>query len=814
MADVVLRGPVTGPRRLGQLPAEASSFVGRAAELTGIAALLGSARMVTVTGAPGAGKTRVSLRAAAAAAGQFPDGAWLVDLAPVAEPGQLAAAVAAALGLPQADDTALLARLRGRRLLLILDTCEHLVDVCAAFADAVLRAAPGVTLLATSRQPLDAQGEHAFPLLPLPAESDAVDLFAQRAAAVLPGFTVTARNRPDVVRLCRLLDGIPLAIELAAVRLRALPLPELVTQLERGMGTLALSRRGASPRQQTLRAAVQWSYDLCTVAEQALWERLSVFGGSFDAAGAEQVCAGGPLPREQVIHTLIGLVDKSVLRRDDTAPARYLLPGAAREFGAERLAAADEEERFRGRLTEYCLAAARRLDEPLRAVGGGDQAAAVRGLRGEHANIMAALDFALGPGDAGAEPRRRLGAELAVRLTGYWLISGLLEDGARWLGRAADALHETAPERMRVLAARGRIATFRGDLTSAIADIGESIRLAGQDSGAGLDAGRGYLYLNLALTFDGQFAEAQRAGELARELLTAHASGMPGGAVPPGGYLPGLIALEAQLGHGYQLAGEATAAIACCDRGLALLAGDDGERWVSGYLHLVAGLAQAQLAGGEQASATSLNQALAAAHELGDTVGMAYAIEAIGWQAARRGRHERAAWLLGAADHLWVKIGCRLSGSVLAEESRQRAADAAREALGERRYSAARQHGGALDLAAVLAGAADQAFDPRVQRGAARGADPGGTDAGYGGAGDGGAGTSAPRAAGPAAVLTRREREIADLVATGLSNREVADRLFISKRTVDAHVEHIFGKLGISSRVQLTVLVAGPFAGR
>ncbi|HTR93047.1 MAG TPA: LuxR C-terminal-related transcriptional regulator [Trebonia sp.] len=799
MADVVLRGPVTGPRRLGQLPAEASSFVGRAAELTGIAALLGNARMVTVTGAPGVGKTRVSLRAAMTAAGQFPDGAWLVDLAPLTEPGQLAPAVAVALGLPPADETTLLAKLRGRRLLLILDTCEHLVDDCAAFAEALLRAAPGATLLATSRQPLDAQGEHAFPIQPLAVESDAADLLAQRAAAVVPGFAVTPRNRADVVRLCRLLDGIPLAIELAAVRLRALPLPELVSQLESGMGTLSLSRRGASPRHQTLRAAVQWSYDLCTEAEQALWERLSVFGGSFDAAGAEQVCAGDALAREQVIHTLIGLVDKSVLRRDDTAPARYLLPGAQRVFGAERLAEADEQERFRGRLTGYCLAAARRHDEPLRALGG-DQAAAVRGLHREHANITAALDFALGARGAPAQPpeaaapadlvRRRLGAELAVRLTGYWLISGLLEDGIRWLGCAADALPETAPERMRALAARGRLATFRGDLTGAIADIGESIRLAGQDDGAELDIGRGYLYLNLALTLDGQFDEALRAGERARVLLSAPSP------------RPGLIALEAQLGLRHQLAGRAAEAIACCDRGLAMLDGDDAERWVSGYLHLVAGLAEAQLPGREQASGTSLSQALTAAHELGDVVGMAYAIEATGWQAARRGRHERAAWLLGAADRLWAEIGCRLSGSVLAEECRQRAAGAAREALGERRYSAARSHGGALDLDAVVAGAADPDFDPRVQRGG----DPVPVDPGPGNAGTG----AAPQAAGPAAVLTRREREIADLVATGLSNREVADRLFISKRTVDAHVEHIFGKLGISSRVQLTVLVAGP----
>ncbi len=218
--------------------------------------------------------------------------------------------------------------LRGRKLLLILDTCEHLVDACAAFADTVLRAAPWVTLLATSRQPLDVQGEHAFPLLPLPAADDAADLFAQRAAAVVPGFTVTPQNRADIVRLCQRLDGIPLAIELAAVRLRALPLAELASQLESGIRMLTVSRRGTSPRHQTLRAAVEWSYQLCTPAERTLWQRLSVFAGTFDVSGAEQVCADDALPQTQVVHALVGLVDKSVVLRDGARPVQ--VPAAVR----------------------------------------------------------------------------------------------------------------------------------------------------------------------------------------------------------------------------------------------------------------------------------------------------------------------------------------------------------------------------------------------------------------------------------------------------------------------------------------------------
>ena len=206
MAHVASRGQVPGLRRFGLLPAEATSLVGRTIELAGITALLGTARMVSVTGPAGVGKTRISVCAASMVADQYPDGVFFANLAGISDPGLLAGTVAAALGLPGVDgprDAALLGHVRDRKLLLILDTCEHLVDACAAFADTVLRSAPRVTLLATSRQPLDAPGEHAFPLLPLPAEADAVDLFAQRAAAVVPGFIVTPRNRADIAALCR-----------------------------------------------------------------------------------------------------------------------------------------------------------------------------------------------------------------------------------------------------------------------------------------------------------------------------------------------------------------------------------------------------------------------------------------------------------------------------------------------------------------------------------------------------------------------------------------------------------------------------------
>jgi non-specific serine/threonine protein kinase len=800
MALVVSRGQVTGPRRLGLLPAEATSFVGRTVELAGIAALLETARMVTVVGPAGVGKTRLGLRAAALASDRFPDGVWLADLAGISDPELLVPTVAAALGLPGEDDAALgaalLDHLRGRKLLLILDTCEHLVDACAAFADTVLRAAPDVTLLATSRQPLDAQGEHAFPLLPLPAEEDAAELFAQRAAAVVPGFTVTAQNRADVVRLCQRLDGIPLAIEFAAVRLRALPLTELVGQLESGIRMLTVSRRGTSPRHQTLRAAVEWSYRLCTPAERALWERLSVFAGTFDVSGAEQVCADDALPQAQIVHSLVGLVDKSVVLRDAADPSRYRLISALREYGADQLAEGAGPERFLDRLAARLVVMAREFDERFRGSSRPrdpwadgtetDQAAVFRGLHREYENLCAVLSYALGGQDAPTADlvaRRRLGAELAVRLSAYWQISGLLDEGRQWLSRVVDLFPGPATERAWALGARGRLATLQGDLASALADIGESIE---QAVAAGSDgkpaAARGYLYLNLALTFTGQYAEAMVAGETARQRLEAC------------GYQIGVAGLEAQLAHLHQLTGHVDEAIACCERGFALLGKPGktgGERWVTGYLYLVSGLALAMRPGHEQASATALCRALIAKHELDDVVGTAYAVEAFAWLAARREQYERTAWLIGAADQLWTRIGRRLSAVSHMEESRQHTLKTARKALGERRYAAAYAHGTGLSLDAVVRDAAGEAGEP---------AGP------LSGDGDG-AGGSAMTANAAASLLTRREREIAELVASGLSNREVATRLFISKRTVDAHVEHIFSKLEISSRVQLTVLL-------
>ena len=731
-----------------------------------------------MVGPGGVGKTRVALRAAARAADDYPDGVWLAELSGLRDPALLPNAVASCLGIPEQDDrsqlAAVLDHLRTRRLLLILDTCEHLVDACALLAEAVLRQTAAVTLLTTSRQPLDVPGEHTFRLQPLPVPGpedaiaaagagDAVELFAQRAIAAVPGFAVNAVNRADVIRLCRRLDGIPLAIELAAVRLRALPLPELADRLESRFHVLTGGRRGTVSRHQTLRTAIEWSYSLCTPAERALWDRLSVFAGSFDVAAAEDVGACDMVPRDRVLQVLVSLVDKSVVLRDGPgacAGTRYRLLDSLREFAAERLAAGGGETECRARHISRYLAMARRFG---RRFADGDQLERLRQLRAEHDNIRAALEYAFaGPG------WDRDAAELACVLYGYWHISGSLREGAYWLDKVLESAPvSTSPSRERASALidRALIGAVQGH-PDAVAQAREGTGLAAELGDDRLCA-RGYLALNLALTMAGYHAEAIDAGTQARRRLTAVNS------------RAGLICLDAQMGLLYELSGNFDRSVESCQHGLRGL--DAGERWLRSYLHLISALALYQQPGKEADCAQALRQGLTAKHEIGDFVGGAFALELLAWLAADAGRCGRAAWLLGSAHSQWERAGTRLGNNAIMEEFHQRAVAKVAGALGAASYGSLHAAGAAQlfdEIVPLAVGEADE-----LTAGA-----PG---AGSRGRADGG--------------LTKREQQIAALVASGLSNRKIAEKLVISKRTVDAHVDHIFAKLGISSRVQLTV---------
>jgi predicted ATPase/DNA-binding CsgD family transcriptional regulator len=785
-------------RQHRRLPAETTGFVGREAELARLGTLLEQARLITVTGPGGVGKTRLALRAAAAAAPAFADGVCLVELSGLHEPGLLVPTVARALGLPEqahgSDLDAVLAHLRGHHLLLILDTCEHLIDACAMFAETVIARAPRVTMLATSREPLDVIGENSCPVAPLPIPrlerqdnqpfarggrdtaagfaaapdplgqrgvrgvvppggGSAVDLFVQRAAAAAPSFTFTPADLPDVIRLCRRLDGIPLAIELAAVRLRALPLAELAGRLDQRLALLTSGHRGG--RHKTLRDAISWSYELCTPAERALWARLSVFAGPFTMSAAEQVCADGPCD-DRVMPTVIRLVDKSVLVKTDPGPdadgqpTQYLMLDTIREFGAERLADSPAASGTRNRFVDRYLVMARYfrdhfLDD--------DQLARLRELRREHANVRAALELAL------RDQVTPEGIELAIALSAYWRARGLVREGGYWLGKAAKRAPKGSPARARALLEHGHLLTMQGDAEEALDAAQEALELGDEQLAA--DA---CLVRTAALGAEGRLTAAVKSGEEARQRLAALADQL------------GLINLDIQLTYLALLSEDIETALGHVECGLRQLGGSR-ERWLHANLYMLASLTL-YLAGRDTESTWTVTRALQVKQEIGDVPGTALALEILGWLAARSGSHQRASWLLGGADALWERAGGRLAAMPTFERLHADAVAGCDGALGGRRFAELFARGARHPLEAMTDFALNDVADPAAERGAK---------------------IRLP------SQLTAREREIACLVAAGLSNRQIAEKLFISRRTVDAHLEHIFGKLGITSRVMLTI---------
>jgi predicted ATPase len=681
-------GAVTGRAQQDEF----TDFVGRQSELAQIAAMLERGRLVTVVGPGGVGKTRVSLCAAARAAGNYPDGVWIVEQSGLRDPLLLPNTVASVLGLPEQDARsaldALLEYLRDKRLLLILDTCEHLLDACADLIQAILPEAPGVTVLATSRQPLDTLGEQNFAVQPLPVpdsdtveldRGDAVELFALRAAAAVPDFTVTADNAAAVIGLCRRLDGIPLAIELAAVQLRGLALDELSKRLDHRFAVLTGGRPGALERHQTLHTAIEWSYGLCSLPEQRLWARLSVFAGTFSLAAAEEVCAEVELERGDVVNALIELVDKSVVLREGS---RYRMLDTLREFGADRLAESGEEAACRARHIGRYLSKARYFGDHF---ADSDQMDRYHELRETHSNVRAALEYALDDVADRADPadpaewgdttgRWRSGLEMACALYGYWQISGLLGEGGYWLTKALERFPEAGRDRALALVNRGFVRSFHGDINGALADCerGTEIALALDDDAI---VARGYQHLHLTLVFLGRHDEALKVGAEARGRLRAC------------GDRAGEVIFMGQQGHLHHLAGRPLESVATCEEGLAMLGPGDGEQWLRSYLYLIYGLALYQTPGRESECEAVVRQGLLGKSKLGDIVGMAYALDILGWVSLKVGLPERAAWLLGTAQPLWARCGAPFSGTAIMEQFHLDAERDAAAAMGAERYA-------------------------------------------------------------------------------------------------------------------------------
>ncbi|MEU5882690.1 LuxR C-terminal-related transcriptional regulator [Spirillospora sp. NPDC047279] len=782
-------------RQAGRLPAEVTRFVGRKRELAEGARLLEASRLVTLTGTSGVGKTRLALRLAGEARPAFADGAWFVDLSALRDAELLAHTVAEVLQVPDQsarDRLDMLAdHVADRELLLVLDTCEHLVDACAILTEVLLRAAPRLHILATSRESLDVLGEHTMVLPPLSlpdaadagsaggssgaegvdgaegeaiAASDAVALFVDRAAAVVPGFTLDDADLPAVARLCRRLDGIPLAIELAAVRLRALSVEQLVERLDdrfRMLGTHRAQRAGRS-RHQTLRAAVQWSHELCTPREVLLWARLSVFPGGFDLAAAEFVCAdsddahpdaaGGPgMPADTVYETLARLVEKSIVLREEGG-RRYRMLDTLREYGGDLLAGRETGgglDRLRRRHRDWYLGLALYAEAE---AFGADQAERLGRLRREQDNLRAALDYSVTTPDEGPQALR-----MAAALAQFWFSAGLLGEGRIWLGKAlaADSGPPEAPSgRARALCLAGLLAALQGDLDAAEGFQTEAAPLAS----GGLDRAYAVELAGLVAFFRGDL-------EAARPLLAEPA---PGGDIWTMLRLPLLAALHC-------LTGDIDKALEYCEE-CRVVSAACGEQWCLAYATWVRGLAFC-LQGEPRKAEVEARQTLHLMRALNDRLGGAMALDLAAGCAGFTGSYERSARLFGAADRMWRTVGAPMFFGPAYLALRDVVAGDVKATLGERGWQVFHDEGRRLSLDEAI----EHALDTR-SRSAADG--------------------------DPWAPLTRREREIAALVAQGLSNRQISQRLVIAKRTVDSHLEHILAKLEMASRTQIAAWVA------
>jgi predicted ATPase/DNA-binding NarL/FixJ family response regulator len=805
-----------------------TSFVGRRAELGEVRRLLESSRLVTITGAGGVGKTRVALRTAGDLGRRFPDGAWIVDLSGVPTPVVLAYTIASVLRMhdrtTRGTADVLAEQVAEKHLLLIMDTCEHLVDACAELAEKLLLAAPKLHIIATSRQRFGITGEHVLALQPLPVpgpeaetdlptmrRSDAVILLADRAAAVVPGFTVSRRNGASVAALCRRLDGVPLAIEHAATRLRVLSVDQLVERLDDRARLLGAGRRGGVARHQTMHATISWSNDLCTRAERLAWARLSVFPCDFGLAAAERICAGLGITPHRELDVIAGLVDKSiVLVEQGGVEVRYRLLDDFRAYGRERMRTLGEASLLRERQRDWCLELARRGEQEW---SSGRQHEAFERTQAEHANVRAALEFCLAtPGEDEA------GLELAATLWFYWIGCGRLAEGRYWLDRMiaqnAAAASARAPAAARPEASIATEAAARAasdphqkgrDAAAATAGTAGAAGAAGTAALARALWARGYIAI-----LQGDIESAKRLLEESRDRAAAVADELT---VALSTHRLGSVALisddhEKATGllhdalNRYEKLGEpdSNAVMARVELAMAAVVRGDldaatgictqvqatceasGEQWARAYARYV--LAAGSLDGGDvEAAAFNARECLRTARALHDTVMIVLAAELKALVAANRGGGGgRAAVLLGAAGALWQDLGLPTFGSGYLLRLHDRCVQRTREALSEKEFAAASGYGAGLSLdeAVTLALVNDKdAAEP----------------------------FTAPPAATSWPPLSNRECQVAGLVADGLCNREIAQRLVIAKRTADAHVEHILAKLTFNSRTQVAAWV-------
>jgi non-specific serine/threonine protein kinase len=847
------------------LPSRLTSFVGREREIAEVCALVRAGRLVTLVGAPGVGKTRLSLQIAAGVVDRFPDGAWLVELAPLSDPMLVPQAVANVLGVreqpgrPLADSIA--DWLRAHRLLLLLDNCEHLIGAAASLVDGLVQSCPDLHVLATSREPLAIEGEVTYRVPSLTvaeAESEAARLFVERAQAAAPSFVLTDRNSATVVRICARLDGIPLAIELAAARVRALSVEQIAARLDDRFRLLTGGSRTALPRQQTLRGAIDWSYDLLSDPERTLLRRLAVFAGGFTLEAAEAILDGGSRdegrgtseldpnssldPHPSPVDVLVSLVDKSLVQVDEDGGdggGRYRLLETLREYGLEKLAEHCELATVRSWYRDYFLAFAEQIGPALNARVDGSL---VTRLEREHDNLRTALSWCLDepasePGDAVvAQAEQRLpGAALGVRLAAsiwrLWWLRGQIDEGRRWLERVlAMPTSDTSPTgrsaRAMALLGLANLSAFQGDYRAAVDHMTENLEFC-RETGNDLGVVRALNRLGFYLAHLG---EAERGADLCAE------------SVALGRRMGDPATLASSLhsaAHAALILGQWEESFALAEEAIALFR-QVGNATVIAYDLRVQGLATAKL--GDPVRATQLaEEGMRISQEVGDRRGIGCSYKDLGHYALLLGDVDRAVEQLRMGIALFNQIGDRWLGSICiallgkvkieqvirvpgsdltstAQTDRARASllETARlfaageivreqDGLGlpsdligtyDRDVAVLRELLGKAELARAWAEGRAMSFEQAVAYALAitAPAAPTATDAG-----------PAPVVTGDpeAARLTPREGEVARLILQGRTNREIAEALVLSERTVDSHVRNIMGKLEVNSRARI-----------
>jgi predicted ATPase/DNA-binding CsgD family transcriptional regulator len=766
-------------RRSGNLPAEATSFIGRRREVADVRRKLAEARLVSLVGPGGVGKTRLAIRIATDLARGFRDGGWLVELAEVLDPALVPNAVMAALDLRDQAATEpralLLSYLRDKELLLVVDNCEHLLGAAARAVAEVMRAGPGVRVIATSREPLSAPGEHVIPVAPLelppprPEEplaqlrqNETILLFTDRAVAASGAFELTAANQAAVVDLCRRLDGLPLAIELAAVRTRVLTVEQILDRLADRFSLLTGGSRAALPRHQTLRTTIEWSHDLLSEGERAVLRRSCAFAGRFTLDDVEAVCSSDDVPAAETLDLLSSLVDKSlVLKEDVKGLACYRLHETMREFANLKLREAGEEEAVERRCAEHYRSSCQRsaLEGRYRLLEWLDWADL------EIDNVRAVLRRCLARADAAC------GIDLAASLGWYW-ITRTTTEGMRWLDELLALTGGDPYVRAWGYFMRGFLAVLKADPAAARPSLQQAVAIARQANYRDVLSEALSMAAN-AENMAGDHAAAQRLIKEA-DLTT------DGLAYPPGP----VAVLQARALDGF-FRGDLDAVRSSGAEG-ARLTREQGDLY--GLEMMLLNLGSAALIGGDLGeSKTLLAESLRIAGQIDDRVAQFYLLGAFGSHAAQSGQAQLAAQLLGAADTVRTRVGANLM-QFLASSLAQ-AEESAAAKLGAARFDAEFEAGKLLDREAAFRLALGKPAQAAASARGAVAAHPASDGAGTG-------------------PLGRREADVARLVADGLTNKQIGTRLFISERTVDSHVRSILNKLGFSSRAQIAAWMA------